>query len=479
MGYKYYLAIDIGASSGRHILSHIENGRIVLEEIYRFYNGNDEENGHRIWDTDRLFKEILAGMKKCKELDKSPISMGIDTWAVDYVLLDSDDKRIGPCYAYRDSRTEKMDEEVYKVIPQHELYARTGIQKVSFNTIYQLMADKISEPERLEKAESFLMVPDYLHFLLTGVKRQEYTNASTTQLVNPNTNDWDMELIEKLGFPKKLFGELSMPGTVVGNLRPEIREQVGFDTKVVLPATHDTGAAVMSVPSNEEDVLYISSGTWSLFGCELQTANTSAEAEKANFTNEGGYDHRYRFLKNIMGLWMIQSVKKEFDEGYQYDGKAANEDYSFANLCDKASKELIDSVIDANDERFLAPASMIDEVKKACSEKGAEVPETPWQIARVIYRSLAICYKEAAEELEEITGKQYGSINIVGGGSNADWLNVLTAEATGKTILAGPGEATAIGNVGAQMIAEGEFSTLFEFRKSVFESFKVKTYTAQ
>ncbi len=476
MGYNYYLAVDIGASSGRHILSHIEEGKIVLEEIYRFYNGNDTENGHRIWDTDRLFKEIITGMSKCKETNKIPTSMGIDTWAVDYVLLDSNDKKIGPCYAYRDSRTEKMDEEVYKIIPQHELYAKTGIQKAIFNTIYQLMACKTQEPENLNKADSLLMIPDYLHFLLTGVKKQEYTNASTTQLVNPKTNDWDYELISKLGFPKKLFGELSMPGTFVGELLPEIQAQVGYNTKVVLPATHDTGSAVMSVPSNADDVLYISSGTWSLMGCELLKANTTPKAEAANFTNEGGYDHRYRFLKNIMGLWMIQSVKKELEEGYQFAGRGNDEDFSFAHLCEKASFESIDSLVDANADRFLAPESMIREVKDACWEKGAEVPETPWQIARVIYRSLAVCYKEAAEEIETLTGKKFESINIVGGGSNAKWLNELTAEITGKKVLAGPGEATAIGNLGAQMIAGGDFKDLKEFRSCVFDSFGVKTF---
>lgn len=473
---SYYLAVDIGASSGRHILSHMENGKIVLEEIYRFSNENDIADGHRVWDTERLFSEVVKGMKKCSELGKIPVSMGIDTWGVDYVLLDKNGQRLGPCYAYRDSRTEKMDEEVYKIIPQNELYARTGIQKAIFNTIYQLMAMKLQEPEVLDKAETLLMVPDYLHFLLTGNKLQEYTNASTTQLVDPKTNEWDYELIEKLGFPKKLFNKLNMPGTFVGGLLPAIKEQVGFDTKVVLPATHDTGSAVMSVPSNSEDVLYISSGTWSLMGCELSKANTTPDAEKANFTNEGGYDHRYRFLKNIMGLWMIQSVKKELEEGYQFAGRGNDEDFSFAHLCEKASFETIDSLVDANDSRFLAPESMIREVKDACWEKNLEVPETPWQIARVIYRSLAECYKNAAIEIEQLTGKHFDTINIVGGGSNAKWLNELTAKTTGKTVLAGPGEATAIGNLGAQMIAAGEFKDLKAFRTCVFDSFGVKTF---
>jgi rhamnulokinase len=467
---NYYLAVDIGASSGRHILSWVDDGIIKYEEIHRFYNGMDESDGHKVWDTERLFDEILVGMKKCADMGKIPVSMGIDTWGVDYVLLDKNDEILGKSYAYRDGRTTGMDREVYNIIQEKELYERTGIQKAIFNTIYQLMAVKKYEPECLDKAESLLMMPDYLHFLLTGVKKQEYTNATTTQLVNPNTNEWDLELIEKLGFPTKLFGKLSMPGTEVGPLSETVREKVGFDCKVVLPATHDTGSAVISVPSSAEDVLYISSGTWSLFGCELQTANCSEEARMANFTNEGGYDHRYRFLKNIMGLWMIQSVKKEFEAGFESD------DYSFANLCARAEKESIDSLVDANSEVFLAPDSMIEAIKHECEKTGQQIPQTPWEISRVIYRSLAKCYKEAAEELENITGEHFDAITIVGGGSNAEYLNRLTAEQTGKTIFAGPSEATAIGNIGAQMIADGEFSDLMSFRQSVFKSFGVKTF---
>ena len=513
----YYLAVDIGASSGRHILAHLENGKIVLEEMYRFPNGMDEENGHKVWDTERLFREIKTGMKKCCEAGKIPVSMAIDTWAVDYVLLDENDEKLGPCFAYRDSRTEGQDSEVYKVISEKELYDRTGIQKAIFNTIYQLNAVKEQHPEWLRKAGSFLMVPDYLNFLLTGVKKQEYTNASTTQLLDAVSCDWDRELIKKLGFPDKLFGELSMPGTVVkeksrnqsgettgvsignlketadsgnsGNLKetpdsesrgkcgcllPEVIEEVGFDCKVILPATHDTGSAVMSVPTVSEDVLYISSGTWSLLGTELLAPELSEEAHDANFTNEGGFDHRFRFLKNIMGLWMIQSVQKELIA--DYDIEDAKKYFSFANLCAKAKEASINSVVDANDSRFLAPASMIEEVKAACRESGQQVPETPWEIARVIYHSLAVCYKKAVKEIEDITKKRYETIHIVGGGSNAEWLNELTAKETGLKVIAGPGEATAIGNIGAQMIASGVYEDLWMFRKAVSESFDVKCY---
>ena len=524
---KYYLAVDIGASSGRHILAHLEEGKIVCEEVYRFWNGNDllipdgnggmrsagpadgqemPEGSHRVWNVDRLFAEVVSGMKKCAEIGKVPVSLSIDTWAVDYVLLDANDQPAAPCYAYRDGRTAGMDEAVYQIIPQDALYARTGIQKAIFNTIYQLMAAKVQEPETLERSQSLLMVPDYLGWLLTGVKVQEYTNASTTQLVNPATKEWDYELIDLLGFPKRLFGEISMPGTVVGDLRPEIQEQVGFNCRLILAATHDTGSAVMSVPSDSDEVLYISSGTWSLLGCERREADCSEAAQAANFTNEGGYDYRFRFLKNIMGLWMIQSVKKEFDAAAEAESAAAGElgdsaddgagkkviggltpelvldadhDYSFGHLCDRAAEEKIGSLVDANADRFLAPQSMVREVQAACRETGQHVPKTPWEISRVIYRSLAECYRKAVIELEAMTGVQYDSINIVGGGANARWLNELTAQVTGRTVLAGPGEATAIGCLGAQMIADGTFCDLKAFRRCVRDSFDVKEYRAQ
>ena len=461
----YYLAIDIGASSGRHILSWIEDGKIQLQEIHRFYNGVDSVDGHLCWDVKRLYAEILAGMKKCKELNKIPVSMGIDTWAVDYVLLDEKDEILGRTYAYRDHRTETTDEEVYKDISLEDLYARTGIQKQPFNTIYQLMALKTQEPEVLAKAKNLLMIPDYFNFLLTGVKKQEYTNATTTQLVNAVTNDWDEELINILGFPKEIFVPISMPGTLVGNLTEAVAKEVGFDCEVVLPATHDTGSAVMAVPSNEEDTLYISSGTWSLMGCELKKANCSKDSMARNFTNEGGYDLRFRYLKNIMGLWMIQEARKEL----------APEE-SFGLICEEASKQTITSLVDANHNRFLSPDSMSAEVRKACAESGQQVPEGMYETAAVIYNSLAKCYADTVSEIEEITGVTFPAIHIVGGGANADYLNRLTAKACGKKVYAGPTEATAIGNLAAQMIAKGELKDLFQARNLIGKSFEIMEY---
>lgn len=471
---KYYLAIDIGASSGRHILGTVREGKVILQEIYRFDNGMKRKDGHLCWDVESLFAEIKEGMKQCKKLGKLPVSMGIDTWAVDFVLMDKDNRVLGDAVGYRDDRTKGMDHKVYETISLKDLYGRTGIQKQIFNTIYQLAAVKEKNPEYLEKADSFLMIPDYFHYLLTGVKKQEYTNATTTQLVNPETGTWDYELIRLLGLPERLFGELSMPGTTAGELTEEIREEVGFSCRVVLPATHDTGSAVMAVPvvpdgeDFMDDILYISSGTWSLMGTELHKADCSMESMEANFTNEGGYDHRFRYLKNIMGLWMIQSVKKELAK--------AGQNYSFAELCQMASEEHIASIVDCNDSVFLAPESMTRAVQDFCRKSGQEVPETAGRIAAVIYNSLAACYGNTVKELEAITGKTYPSIHVVGGGSNAEYLNRLTADSTGRTVYAGPGEATAIGNLLAQMLAAGEFDGLKPAREAVYRSFAIKEY---
>lgn len=465
---RYFLGIDIGASSGRHILGSIQDGRMQLEEIHRFENGMQKatEDGMLCWDTKHLMQEILLGMKKCKELDKIPESVGIDTWAVDFALLDEEGKRIGPVAGYRDKRTQFMDEKVYEKISQEQLYGRTGIQKQIFNTIYQLMAVKEQMPQVLEKAETFLMVPDYFHYLLTGKKGVEYTNATTTQLVSPETCDWDWELIELLGYPKKIFPKILEPGTVLGDLTEEIQAYVGYNCKVVLPATHDTGSAVLAVPFEEDTGLYISSGTWSLMGTEEKTAYCTEESQKMNLTSEGGYEHRFRVLKNIMGLWMIQSVRHEW-----------NDAYSFAEICEEAEKcKEFPSRVDANDDAFLAPESMIKAVQEFCRESGQPVPETVGEIATVIYQSLALCYKKTAEEIETMTGKTYDVIQIVGGGSNAAYLNQLTAEATGKTVYAGPAEATAIGNIAAQMLAVGCFEGRKEARACIRKSFPQKEY---
>lgn len=462
---NYYLAVDIGASSGRHILGWLEDGVMKLEEVYRFPNGMEKVDGHLCWNVPKLFEEIKNGMKRCAEIGKIPDCMGIDTWAVDYVLLDGDGGVLGKTYGYRDSRTEGMDQKVYERIPEEELYKRTGIQKQIFNTVYQLMAVQQQEPELMEQAETMLMIPDYFTYLLTGVKKAEYTNASTTQLVSPETKDWDGELIGRLGFKRSIFPEIVKPGTVAGMLTDEVSREIGYNLKVCQVGSHDTASAVVAVPALTEPFLYISSGTWSLMGTELREANCSEASRKANLTNEGGYEYRFRYLKNIMGLWMIQNVKKELKDAY-----------SFAELCGLAETARIDSIVDCDDSCFLAPASMVAEVQDFCVRTGQQEPKTPGEIARVIYRSLASCYQKATVELERLSGHTFEAVNIVGGGSNAAYLNQLTAEATGKPVYAGPGEGTAIGNLAVQMMAEGSFASIQAARTCIYDSFEIKEY---
>ncbi|WP_044913325.1 rhamnulokinase [Butyrivibrio sp. WCE2006] len=463
---KYYLAVDIGASSGRHMLFHMSDGKIRMEEIYRFENGMVSKDGKLLWDTDKLFREIVSGMKECKKLGKIPVSMAIDTWAVDYVLLDENDRLLGDTYGYRDHRTTGMDEEVYKCIPEKELYSRTGIQKAIFNTIYQLTADRIKRPDVLRSAKTFLMIPDYLNFLLTGNKASEYTNATTTQLVDPETKKWDKELIRKLGLPRDIFLDLQLPGNEVGKLRDEIKEEVGFDCSVIQCASHDTASAVMSMPDPGDDGLYISSGTWSLMGVETKKVLSRECDREKNFTNEGGYDYRFRYLKNIMGLWMIQSVRHEADDQLSFA--------EYASLAKEADS--FPSLVDANDDRFLSPENMTEEIKRACKESGQEVPQTPGEIAAVIYKSLAKCYGNTVKEIISNTGADYKAVHIIGGGCKNRYLNQLTADATGLKVLAGPSEATAIGNAMALMIREGELKDLSGARNVVRDSFEIEEF---
>ncbi len=460
---NYYLAVDIGASSGRHILGWMENGKIRIEEIYRFENKLVKKNGHLCWDIDHLFGEVLSGLKECKRLDRVPVSMGIDTWGVDFVLLDSEGKLLGDTVAYRDNRTKGMDAEVYKSISESELYSRNGIQKQLFNSIYQLMAIRQQEPRIMEQAEHFLMIPEYLNYLLTGVMKNEYTNATTAQLVNAKTQDWDYELMDKLGYPRKIFGPLNMPKTVVGSFSDEIAERVGFRTEVVLPATHDTGSAVMAVPTTSEDAIYLSSGTWSLMGIERLIPDCTERSREHNFTNEGGYHYRYRYLKNIMGLWMMQSLRREFKHKYSFD-----ELYQLAYI-----GRYFTSVVNVNDESFLAPESMIKAVQDYCERTGQEKPETECELLYCIYCSLARCYAQTVAEIEEVTGRKYDCIHVVGGGCQDQFLNALIATETGKEVYAGPIEATALGNLMAQMLKDKVFEDLGEARQVVAKSFDV------
>lgn len=469
---KTYLAVDIGASSGRHILGRVSDGKIQLEEVYRFENSQVRRGGHDCWDIDRLVESVKAGIDAA--MAKTTIdSIGIDTWGVDFVLLDAAGERIGDAVAYRDGRTAGAPEEIEsEVISFADLYSRTGIQKAGYNTIYQLWALKKEHPEQLAKAAHFLMVPEYINYRLTGNIVHEYTDSSTTSLLDAARKDWDFDLIEKLGLPTRIFGKIEMPGATVGEYR---------GVKVVLPAMHDTGSAYLAVPARDDRAVYLSSGTWSLLGVENEAAITSEESCRANFTNEGGAWGRYRYLRNIMGLWMIQSIRRELNGVSYVEGRGGEateaalaklsdyergKDYSFSELSMVARGNPYTMTVDVNDNRFMNPASMIAEVMAATSEEG-EPPATVGALMQCVYRSLAECYAKSIRSLSEITGKTYTSLNIVGGGSKDCYLNAITADATGLEVFAGPVEGTAIGNLIVQMIAGGEFKDLAEARAAI------------
>lgn len=470
---RNYLAIDIGASSGRHILGRVENGKIALEEVYRFDNAQVVRNGHDSWDIERLVASVKAGIDAA--LAKGPVeSIGLDTWGVDFVLLDERGQIVGDTVAYRDARTQGAAEEIEaEVISFADLYRRVGLQKAPYNTIYQLWALKKEHPEQLAQAAHFLTVPEYINYALTGKIVHEYTDSSTTALLDAAKKDWDFDLIARLGLPTRLFGKLEMPGATVGAYR---------GVKVVLPAMHDTGSAYLAVPARDDRAVYLSSGTWSLLGVENAAPITTKAAREANFTNEGGAWGRYRFLKNIMGLWMIQSIRRELNGVSYVEGKERDETiealkalsdyekgrkYSFADL-EMSARGASDYrlTIDVNDARFLNPKSMVGEVLAAAAAEGTP-PATVGELMQCVYRSLAECYADAIRNLSEITGVTYTSVNIVGGGSKDLYLNALTAEATGLEVFAGPTEGTSIGNLIVQMIAAGEFDGLAAARAAI------------
>lgn len=449
----YYLAVDIGASSGRHLLSHIENGKLVLEEIYRFENNLVKSKDGLVWDIENLFSNVLNGIKKCKEIGKIPKSIAIDTWGVDYVLLDENKKEIKPCYCYRDSRTSAVIDEVESLVSPTELYAKTGIQKQNFNTIYQLYADK--KNNRLKNAKYFLMMPEYLSFKLTGVCKNEYTNATTTGLVNANAKTWDADIIYALGLTEVPFLPLSLPSSHVGFLSEDIQKAVGFNCAVLFAPSHDTASAVCACPMADND-LYISSGTWSLIGTEITEPILNDSARKLNFTNEGGIDYHFRFLKNYMGMWLFQNIRRNLNKSMTYD-----------EMMELAKSSNSYKYFDVNDSTLVAPKNMIDAIGKLIGSDDLGL------ILNSAYHSLAKSYSEAVTEIEAVTGKRFNAIHIVGGGCQDVYLNALTRDYTGKSVTAGPIEATATGNIISQIISDKKIS-LATARKIVKKSFDIK-----
>ncbi|MBP0989999.1 MAG: rhamnulokinase [Oscillospiraceae bacterium] len=422
---KYYLAIDIGASSGRHIVGWKENGKLKTEEVYRFKNGTDEKDGHLIWNIETMFKNVKAGIDCALERFGNIESLSIDTWAVDYVLMRGKDE-ISPCFAYRDGRTKDAITAVHEKIPFDRLYSRTGIQFQPFNTIYQLYADKLTG--RLENATDFLMMPEYLMYKLTGVKAHEYTNATTTGIVSAEAGGYDPDIFGALGLSEHLFCKLQKPGTLIGEYK---------GIKVVLCATHDTASAVEGIPM-DENAPYISSGTWSLLGVKTEKPLTDTKSRSGNWSNEGGVGYN-RYQKNIMGMWLISRLRSELCSDTPWD-----------DIDNNAKASRFDETVDANSDIFLSPESMKDAFDSVLSKKALAASD----YFRCAYRSLALSYMNAVRELEQNTQKQYDKIYIVGGGAKNIYLNRLTEEATGKKVIALPIEATAIGNLKIQMEAD-------------------------
>ena len=453
----YYLAVDIGASSGRHILGCVENGTIKLEEIYRFDNGIQPCGGSLVWDIGHLLREVKAGIAKCKELGKLPKTVAIDTWGVDYVLLDEAGNEILPAVAYRDGRTAAALQKVHALVSPEKLYARTGIQQQSFNTIYQLFCDK--ESGKLSGAAHFLMMPEYLSYKLTGVMKNEYTNASTTGLVNAESKQWDKELLCSLDIPETLFLPLSKPGTPVGSFSEDVQREVGFDAEVLLAPSHDTASAVAACPLDDRSV-YLSSGTWSLIGTENLQPVLSEGAREANFTNEGGVEYRFRFLKNIMGMWLLQNIRKEMGKKLTYD-----------EMMHLAMESDYKKTFDCNDPTLTAPESMIGAIKALLGEDLAL-----GDVLSSVYHSLAKSYHTAITQIEALSGKRIEKLLIVGGGSKDRYLNALTAKTTGKPVLTGLSEATALGNLLSQLMHDQSLD-LAAARTLVKHSFDIKETT--
>ena len=463
---KRYLAVDIGASSGRHIVAWLEEGIIQTREVYRFPNGATEHDGHLCWDGRALVEHVVEGLRAAHDQGLDPVSVGIDTWGVDFALLDGEGQLVGDMVAYRDSRTEGIDALLEKDLPYEDMYRLCGIARQPFNTVYQLMAVVREHPEYRDRVKDFLLVPEYLSYCLTGRRAHEWTNVSTTALGDAQTRAFSREIIRAANLPEGWFETpIVQPGTRLGPLLPDIARRVGFDAEVILPATHDTGSAYMAVPARDEHAAFLSSGTWSLLGTELRAPVTDARALRSGFTNEGGYGGATRFLKNIMGMWMLQCIHRE-------TGKA----HSFAEMADMAAASDYPAWVDAADNRFLAPASMLEEVRAVLREQGAPEPRGLADILRAVTVGLAVCYRDAIGEMSEITGKTFTSVNIVGGGSQNVVLNQLTADLTGLPVYAGPTEGTALGNLAAQMIADDAFADLPTFRAALPASFDIVPY---
>ncbi len=475
MAQRVYLAIDLGAESGR-VMAGLWNGKkLRLEEVHRFPNGPVALAGTLRWDFMRLWAEIQNGLGlAAKKYGKSIVSVGADTWGVDYVLLNEHDEILGQPYAYRDARTDGIMERAFKKVPRSQIFAQTGLQFMQFNSLFQLLAVKQNTPELLEAADCLLFIPDFIHWALCGSRVAEFTIASTSQCLNPLTRNWATDLLKKFKLPPAIFPKIVQPGAKLGALRPALAEKIGLPkVNVVAPPAHDTASAVAGVPTantGKANWAYISSGTWSLMGVEVKQAALSARVQEINLTNEGGLDGTYRLLKNIMGLWLVQQCKRSFD--------ARGKKYDYAQIVRLAAKAApLRSIVNPDDHRFLNPPDMPKAIQDFCRETKQPVPKTEGELVRCAYESLALKYREVLGWLEEITGNRIEVIHIVGGGSQSQILNQFTADACQRPVIAGPVEATAMGNLLVQVRASRELSSLAQMREVVRHSSGVKIFT--
>lgn len=459
-----YVAVDIGASSGRLMLANVEEGKLQLKEVHRFSNGFKEENGHDRWNIDHLIDEIFKGLEKIKKMHIDHVRLSIDTWAVDYVLVGNDGHKLDDPVSYRDSRTSNAINELTSDLPREYIYEKTGIQFQDFNTLYQLFTE---DKDKLAKTDKIMMIPDYIGYVLTGNAVTEVTNASTTQMLSLREGLFDKDLLKKVNVYPDQFPRLVDAGTWLGNVSHKWHMKYDIpETEVITGTTHDTASAVVGTPGKGEDWAYISSGTWSLLGAELDTPENGLDAFKENYTNEWGAYGTYRFLKNIMGLWIAQCVKKDFDNKY-----------SFSELAELAGREEpFQQFIDVNDKRFANPDNMIQEIQSYCQETKQVVPKTPGEIMMAIYSNLSLFYANELMKLSQILGHPITTLNIVGGGSNVALMNQLTSTLANVKVVAGPSEATAIGNILVQMITSGQVKDITQGRQLIRDSFDLKTY---
>jgi len=467
---KKFLAIDIGASSGRAIIGSLKSGIVTLKEIHRFDNHMTQVHGRYHWDIYRIFDDIKKGMAEAVSQEETPVSIGIDTWGVDYGLLDEAGHILGLPFAYRDHRTDTAMEELFRIIPKEELYKLTGIQFLQFNTVFQLFAAVRDKLPSMQIARDLLFIPDLLNFLLSGIRKSEFSFVTTSQLFNPEKNAWASEVFDRIGVPISLMQEIVAPGTVIGKLTEEMVKETGMPrVDVTAVASHDTGSAIAAIPAEGDDFAYISSGTWSLMGIESKTPVISPESMKYNFTNEGGVCGTYRVLKNIMGLWLIQECRRIWAQ--------SGEAYSFAALVRRAeASKPFKTQVDPDHPSLLNPNNMPGALASLARRANEPVMEDPGEFARCIFESLAFRYRQTLEELKQISDKEIRKIHIIGGGSHNELLCQFAANATGLPVIAGPAEGTALGNIMVQAMAQGEISSLSEIREVIRRSFEFKEF---